>query len=243
MGETRSEWVHLWSQDDRMLPACLRRTTEFALSHPDVAMIYSRMHFIDETGKLISRGKEDTTPDVVSPLLAARIMYYYGSIAGNIANVSLRRDVFDLLGGFREDMKVSGDYEFWVRLSERHSIGFQSEALIELRVHEHQFSKRPLSGVQFIRENREIKDRLIARLEGVDLENARRHRRWVMQVNDFHHAVRCAARGDFRTAADVLRILRSEAAILPLAARWLVSGNARLLQRPRLSAADERTLD
>lgn len=240
MAEARGDWVHLWSQDDRMLPGCLLRTTEFARSHPEVAMIYSRMRFIDDRGQVVSHGKDDSTPEVVSPLLAARIMYYYGSIAGNIANVSLRRDVATELGGFREDMKVSGDYELWVRLSEAHSIGFQSEPLIELRVHGEQFSKQPLSGAQFIKENREIKNRLLSRLDPTDVANARKYRRWVGQVNDFHHAVRCAARGDFKTAREVVHFLRAEAAVTPMALRWLVTANARFLPRPQFSVAEER---
>src|ERR1019366_7115172 len=92
MGEARSEWVHLWSQDDRMLPGCLEKTIRFATKHPDVAMIYCRMHFIDDSGcRLADRKLDDPTPEVVEPLLAAQIMFYFGSISGNIANVSLRK--------------------------------------------------------------------------------------------------------------------------------------------------------
>jgi glycosyltransferase involved in cell wall biosynthesis len=80
--ETRGEWVHLWSQDDRMLPQCLRRTREFANAHPQVGMIYSGRYQIDGTGRRLPEWPEDSTPELISPLLAARIMFYFGSIAG-----------------------------------------------------------------------------------------------------------------------------------------------------------------
>lgn len=242
MREATTEWVHLWSQDDRMLPGCLRRTVEFAKAHPDAGMIYSRMYFIDDRGHRFSEGKDDITPEVVSPQLAARIMYYFGSIAGNIANVTLRRDAFEELGGFREDLLVSGDYEFWSRLSEKFPIGFQPELLLELRTHSGQFSRQSRSGPQFIRENREIHDSLYARLTEAERPRARHFREWVVQVNSFHQAAQRAVRGDLKTSAEVLGLLRSESALLPLAARWLLSVNGRRIPRPRLIPEKETVI-
>jgi glycosyltransferase involved in cell wall biosynthesis len=234
MEETRSEWVHLWSQDDRMLPGCLMRTSEFARSHPEVGMIYSGRHHVDEAGARLPDGPTDTTPAIVPPLLAARIMYYFGSIAGNIANVTLRRNVFAQIGPFREDLEVSGDFEYWVRLSESHSIGFQSEPLVELRSHGGQFSRQLSSEKRFIEENREIYDSLLARLPADEMKRAIRHKMWVLQVNTFHHAVRCIIRGNLRTAIQVLNLLRNETRLVPLLARWFFSANGRLMSRPSL---------
>jgi glycosyltransferase involved in cell wall biosynthesis len=230
----RSRWVHLWSQDDRMLPQCLRRTRAFADAHPEVGMIYSGVHGIDEGGRRLPAGSTDRTPDVVAPLLAARIMFYFGSIAGNIANVTVRKDAFDALGGFREDLVLSGDYEYWTRVSERWPIGFQREPLIELRAHRGQLSRQRRSGAQFIRENREIYDRLLLRLPEAERARARRYRRWVLDVRQFHQAVRCALAGDVRLGLDVIAMLRADTALLPLAARWLLSANGRRPAPPAL---------
>jgi hypothetical protein len=234
IGEAPSAWVHLWSQDDRMLPGCLRRTCDFAAEHPEVGMIYSRMRFIDEAGNFVSEGKDDPTPSVLSSVFAARIMYFFGSISGNIANVSLRTDVFRELGPFREDLKVSGDYEYWVRLSGQYPIGFLPEPLIELREHRGQFSRQHTSALQFITENREIRQILRSRLPEREHHSADRYTRWVTQVNGFHQAIRYAASGDFRRAMSVLGVLKREAALLPLAGRWLLSANGRTLSRPRI---------
>ena len=239
VAEARSPWVHLWSQDDRMLPRCLGRTCAFAAEHPEVGMIYSRMRFIDENGKFVSDGKDDPTPSVVSPLFAARIMYFFGSISGNIANVSIRTDVFREIGPFREDLKVSGDYEYWVRLSQKYPIGFLAEPLIELREHNAQFSRQHPSALHFIRENREIKATLRSRLTDGEQRSASRYARWVTQVNAFHQAVRYARAGDFQRARDVLGVLRKETALLPLAGRWLFSGNGRALSRPRIDIEEQ----
>lgn len=235
MGEVQTDWVHLWSQDDRMLPDCLRRTVEFARTYPDVGMIYSRMHFIDENGRRLPERKlDDPTPPVVEPLLAAQIMFYFGSIAGNIANVTIRKSAFDALGNFREDLKVSGDLEYWTRLSKHYNIGHQKENLIELRDHADQFSRRPGSAALFIRENREIHDQLFARLPETERRSALRFRRSVIQVNNFHFAMKSLARGQWSTSLEVLRMLRTETALLPLAFRWVVSANGHRVARPEL---------
>jgi hypothetical protein len=236
MAEARSRWVHLWSQDDRMLPQCLRRTWEFALEHPQVGMIYSRVRRIDESGRAEREPPPDLTPEVVTPLVAARIMFYFGSIAGNIANVTLRKDAFDRLGGFDESLKVSGDYEYWTRVSELLPIGFQREFLVDLRAHGGQFSRQLQSGTDFIRENREIHDRLFSRLTPDERAHAQRYRRWFVQVKHFHHAVRCALDGEFGASADVLKLLRAETALSSLTARWLLSGNGRLVPMPAIKS-------
>lgn len=231
--EARSPWVHLLSQDDRMLPDCLRRTCDFAADHPEVAMIYSQLHFIDSVGRRAPEGIDnDNTPTIVQPLLGAQIMFYFGSIAGNISNVSLLKTAFDDVGEFREDLEVSGDYEYWTRLSETHPIGFQRERLIELRTHADQFSKQWSSGVKFISENREVHHRLLARFPVEELKQATHFQRWVIDVNDFHYAMRSVLRGEWRIALRALRLLNSRTALLPLACRWIVSGNGRLVTRP-----------
>ena len=234
--EARSPWVHLWSQDDRMLPSCLGRTRAFADAHAEVGMIYSGRYHIDAAGRRRPEALPDETPAIVSPLLAARIMFYFGSIAGNIANVTVRKDVFDTLGGFREDLAVSGDFEYWTRVSEGWPIGFQREPLIELRDHQGQLSRQRGSGTRFIRENRAILDRLLLRLPEDERPRARRYRRWVLEVRQFHHAVRCALAGDVRSCLDVLASLRAETALVPLALRWLMSANGHLAAPPSLRA-------
>jgi glycosyltransferase involved in cell wall biosynthesis len=235
MREAQSPLVHLFSQDDRMRPDCLSRTCDFAAKHPEVAMIYCHTHFIDSAGRRAPESLvTDNTPTIVPSLLAAQIMFYFGSIAGNIANVSLRKTAFEEVGEFREDLEVSGDYEYWTRLSETHLIGFQRERLIELRTHANQFSQQWSSGEKFLSENWEVHRRLLSRLPAGELRQANHFQRWVIDVNAFHYAMRSVLRGESRTALRALRLLSSRTALLPLALRWIISGNGRLIRRPVL---------
>ena len=217
-----------------MLSTCLSRTLEFASAHSHVGMVYSRMQFIDADGVAEPVGNDDPTPAVIEPHLAARIMFYFGSIAGNIANVAVRREVFDELNGFDERFQVSGDYEFWSRLSERYPIGFQRNVAIQGRRHSNQLSRQTQSAIDFIRENRAIHDRLFERLHPFEHRNALRFRRWVLQVNAFHQAVRYASSGEIKSSLATLDLLRDETPLFLLAARWAISANGRIVTRPQL---------
>jgi glycosyltransferase involved in cell wall biosynthesis len=230
MHEARGRWIHLWSQDDRMLPDCLSGTLQFASDHADVGMIYSGFFVIDELGdRARAQTPPDETPEIVDTLLAARILFYKGSISGNIANVTLRKDVFDAVGDFREDLQVSGDYEYWTRLSGSWKIGFDRKRLIELRAHPGQLSRHPTSGGKFIRENRRIREALIERLPAEERKRATSFRRWFLEVKDFHHSLHCLRERRVGEAAGIFGQLREDDYLVATAARWLISRNGRWL--------------
>ncbi len=50
------------------------------------------------------------------------------------------RIALDKAGLFNETMKISGDFEMWVRLAKDHSVGFINLPLIKLRNHKEQLS-------------------------------------------------------------------------------------------------------
>jgi glycosyltransferase involved in cell wall biosynthesis len=229
--------VHLWSQDDVMLADCLKRHLEFHEEHREVVMSYSAVYVIDDNGWVIEQAGGTATPEVISPRLAAQMMYYYGSIPGNIANVALTREALLGSGLFREDLKVSGDFEMWVRLTRSHPIGFIRRPLIRLRRHSGQFSRRRDSELAFIRENRAIIDELLERLPPEQQRTARQYLVRFYHRSYAHGAVRSVLRGDLRLAASILRELRERDALARAFVFWLITGNGRWWPRvhgPRL---------
>jgi hypothetical protein len=63
---------------------------------------------------------------------------------------------------------------------------------------------------------------------------ALKFRRWVVQSNKFHFAMKSLVRGDWETSLAVLRMLRAETALIPAAFRWLASANGHTIARPEL---------
>lgn len=163
---TDSPIIKLWSQDDIMYPACLERVVAFHRKYPQVGFSYTGRDYIDENGELIKKNFEDSTPELVLPEMHANIAFHTGSIAGNIANVAISRRILNEVGLFREDMKICGDFDMWVRLAEHHPVGFIREPLIQLRDHKKQFSRQEVYYIYHLKEDLQVYRYLLGYVSG-----------------------------------------------------------------------------
>lgn len=222
--------IRLWGQDDRMKPHCLEREHAFWTEHPDLGMTYCQRDSIDAAGEVFQTAPTDETPTILTGSHVAQISFYHGSMPGNISTVTLRRAALEDVGLFREDMKVSGDFEMWVRLSEQYQTGFINESLIDLRSHVGQFSRRSGISATFVRENEEIFRRLFERLPTSILEHARQYERWHRRIIQVHSMMCALLDGDWETAGTIYRLLRRWINVPTAVARWLVSANGRWLK-------------
>lgn len=141
IGKSKSSLIKLWSQDDIMYRDCLSSFVSFFQQHPQIGFCYSDRDMIDEAGNIKKSREQDKTPSIISPSLHARIAYFTGSIAGNIANVCISRRAMNSVGNFNEQMKFSADFDMWVRLAKEHETGFIKKKIIQLRDHEQQLSR------------------------------------------------------------------------------------------------------
>ena len=140
--QCRGSVIKIWAQDDVMYPNCLKEIITFHQQHPEIGFSYTERDFIDADGLRLEDRNTDDTPEIISPALHARIAFMAGSIAGNICNVSINKPVLDQVGLFNESMKISGDFEMWVRLAKDHPVGFIKKPLVQFRNHQEQLSKK-----------------------------------------------------------------------------------------------------
>lgn len=145
--------IKLWSQDDIMYKTCLEKVVCFHEMHRGLGFSYTGRDMIDGVGKIRETGKIDNTPAIISTTLHAHIAYYTGSIAGNIANVCINKIALDKVGLFNDDMKISADFDMWVRLAEHHETGFIREKLIQLRDHDGQLSRNEKYYINHVKED------------------------------------------------------------------------------------------
>jgi glycosyltransferase involved in cell wall biosynthesis len=87
----RAGIIKLWSQDDVMKPNCLEEV-KFHHKYPQISFSYSNREHIDGEGKTLP--SDDWMDKHLNTFrgLHDRIALYTGSIAGNIANVSIAKD-------------------------------------------------------------------------------------------------------------------------------------------------------
>lgn len=233
ISQAKGEWIRLWSQDDIMKLNCLKTEIEFHRQHPEIGMSYCARDIIDDLGKVIMVAPEDKTPDIVSPELATQIMFYYGSIAGNISTVAIKKSVFDNIGLFREDTQAAGDFDMWVRISSKYPIGFIHKPLTLLRCHRYQFSRWRGMGLVFIIEEREVYQSLLERLPPEIEVYAKVYNRWHRHVKYLHYMMRCLLSGDFQTAAKVYKEIQEIDNIFLLIPLWFITANGRWFKKPK----------
>jgi len=148
-----SPLIKLWSQDDIMYKDCLKSFVAFHHLHPEVGFSYSGTDVIDEKGTMNNFEKDDQTPEIISTKLHARIAFFTGSIAGNISNVCINRTALDKVGLFNENMKISGDFDMWVRLAKDHPTGRIIRKLVQLRNHPGQLSRNEKYYIDHVKED------------------------------------------------------------------------------------------
>ena len=151
--KSRSPLIKLWSQDDIMYPLCIGESIKFHLQNPQVGFSYSGRDFINESSTVIATHGNDSTPVIISKELHAAIACCTGSIAGNIANVTISRSALNTCGLFNENMKISGDFEMWVRVSLQYPIGFIRQNLVKLRNHGQQLSRQESFYIYHVKED------------------------------------------------------------------------------------------
>src|SRR5688572_25320978 len=161
IGKSNSPLVKLWSQDDIMHRDCIKHIIAFHNNHPQIGFSYSGRDIIDEKGGIMPFNIIDATPEIVTVRLHTRIAFFTGSIAGNISNVTLSRKALETTGPFNESMKISGDFDMWVRIAKNYSIGFIKDHLVKLRNHTSQLSRQEKYYINHLREDLQVYEFLL----------------------------------------------------------------------------------
>lgn len=129
----KGEFVAVLNDDDVWLPEKLERQVALMDARPEVGLVHTDGAFIDGEGRRIEGSPlgfefpRTETGDVLLALCAANKI---------IASAALvRRSCFEELGGFDPAYFGSGDWQMWIRIAERHQVGFVPEPLTLYRVH------------------------------------------------------------------------------------------------------------
>lgn len=167
ISESSGALVHLWSQDDIMYRNCLEETFNFHVKYPQVGFSYCDRDIIDEFDRVATNNFEDLTPEFISQRLHDLIAFYTGSIAGNIANVTLTKKALDEVGLFDVSYLISADFEMLVRVSGKFPVGRIPVKLIQLRDHSGQLSRKVSSTIIAVKEDFRIFNTLINRSDSI----------------------------------------------------------------------------
>ncbi len=115
---SRGEFVKVVCADDILEPDCVAAQSAVLGDSPDVALVSSRIDFIDAEGQLLRRARG--LGGIVGRQSGERVVRQLvrtGSYpVGPAVAVMFRRADFDRTGGFGSDLVLTSDIDLWVRL-------------------------------------------------------------------------------------------------------------------------------
>jgi glycosyltransferase involved in cell wall biosynthesis len=144
-------WIAFLDADDEWLPHKIERQ----LACRDVPMSFTdRYNFgvIGDLPELQSKATPMRGGDVFVPLLRD----------GNfitLTSVMMRRELFEAMGGFYTGLNGTEDWDLWLRIAEKHPIGFVDEPLVRYRLHPGGISR---NFARMCRERTEVISRALA---------------------------------------------------------------------------------
>jgi len=128
--QVQGQFIIFLDADDYFLPENLQTKVNYMLEHPHVDWVFSDVLFVDGKGKFLQRGSdyfhkiyhETKFPshDIFSKLLE------HGNFIST-ASLIIRKNCFDIIHDFAEDLLMHQDYFQWLTLAKH----FQSYAYIE----------------------------------------------------------------------------------------------------------------
>jgi glycosyltransferase involved in cell wall biosynthesis len=166
VAQSRGRWVHILHQDDLVLPGFYDRLAR-AGERPDVGAAFCHHWIVDDGGrKLIVMPLERPTAGVLEDLLEKITQEQHI----HCPSIVIRRDVYERLGGFREDLCYTLDWEMWVRIAAAYPVWYEPELLAHYRLHDanetHRLTLRGLTVPDMLKSIRIVSRRLPPAYQG-----------------------------------------------------------------------------
>jgi len=219
--QAQAPLIHLWAQDDIMLPNCLEETVKFHNQFPEVKFSFSRLQGIDRNGKLL-KPPSKFPHKTLSPEGHAISSLLFGSISGNIANVCIVKKAIENAGYFDETMKYVGDFDMWCKLSKNTAIGMNGKVLVHVRQHSAQFSKNIDASLFKLKENLKVYNCFLQTLKPEIRKPAKKALKWKVYPTYFTQFLFILRNIKLKLAFKYLKTLNNYNFIPFLIFKWII---------------------
>ncbi|NML47775.1 glycosyltransferase [Ramlibacter sp. G-1-2-2] len=135
-GRANGKYLAYLSSDDILYPGAVRKLVEVLEADPTIACVFPDCDLIDEESRVIKRSV--CRPFNLDQLVVDQECYIaVGAI--------FRRSAFEAVGGWKPELRLAPDREFWMRLASQGSIHFHRESLAGYRMHPKSISYKDVS--------------------------------------------------------------------------------------------------
>lgn len=129
---SRGHYIHLLHGDDYVLAGFYEALRSGFESSPTVGAAFCRWMIVDEANRVqsIAEPRQDHAGELVDA--ASHLASEQHIVTPSIA---VRRDVYELLGGFDERLECAEDWEMWVRIAANFEVWYEPSLLAVYRSH------------------------------------------------------------------------------------------------------------
>jgi glycosyltransferase involved in cell wall biosynthesis len=136
-----SDLIKILCADDRILPGGLNAQVEYMLSNSELGLSRCR----SEGQSLVKSSKgpyryEHYLPEIIKPSISSLVFFTFGNLPGSLTNVICRKQALINSGSFDQSYPYAGDFEMWVRVAQKYSIGLHKKECVYVQHHDQQGS-------------------------------------------------------------------------------------------------------
>ncbi len=132
----KGEWIALLDSDDEWLESKLEKQLKFHAKNPKLKISQTLENWYRD-GKFVNKKKAHSQPEGDAFSKSLQLCCISSS------SVILKREIYENLANYDENLIVCEDYEFWLRVTAKYSLGLVSDILVnKYGGHEDQLSKK-----------------------------------------------------------------------------------------------------
>ena len=122
--QARGTWIAFLDSDDEWLPTKLEKQMEESQKHPEIFIIHGDEIWIRKGLRVNPMKKHQKKGgDIFHQALKLCCI--------SPSTVFIKKNLFEKIGGFREDFPVCEDYDLWLRITSRYPVGYIDDFLIK----------------------------------------------------------------------------------------------------------------
>ncbi len=131
IARAKGKFLHILHHDDLVLPGFYEAIEQGFAANESIGACFTRHAVIDEEGHWQELSHlEQRTAGIVSDWLPRLAVY----CRLQTPSIAVRRNVYEALGGFRDDLVFALDWEMWVRIARHYNFWFDPRILALYRV-------------------------------------------------------------------------------------------------------------
>ncbi|MDU5262518.1 MAG: glycosyltransferase, partial [Clostridium celatum] len=124
----KGEYISFLDSDDEWLPRKLEKEIQYFRNDNELVMVYSNMFLVNENKGKTELFIQDNYKDKLYGLLCKNII-------GSTSLITIRKNEFTQLKGFKEGLPSCQDWNFYIRVAEKYKIQRIDEALLKYYIH------------------------------------------------------------------------------------------------------------